>query len=346
MCKECSYVLVTGASGFLGVNIVRYLAERERKVLGTTRNVGGPGSLVDYYLKGLEDYVDWIEIDLRDSEKVMSIADKYKLDGIIHTAFATPGTIEVEKSRSGEILTSNLMGTVNALELAREADVKRFVLVSTSGLYPNTTNINKPMSEDSIQPYLHMKGFYHITKIAAEKLTERYSQLFPMTTTSIRLPVIYGPMERPTSSRISMGPIFRLLKLLLTDKKRTIRVKGLDHVGDWTYVMDAAMGLVSGLEAPEPISQIYNVSCGVNYSLREFLTAIQSVPGVDFEWEKVEKDKDADFVAPVGRRRGPLSIEKAKKELKFNPRYDPKKGIREYCEWWMEATRKGLWPPK
>jgi len=343
MSQECSYVLVTGASGFLGVNIMRYLAERQRKVLGTTRNVGGPEPSVEDYLKGLEDYVDWIEIDLTDFEKVMSIADKYKLNGVIHAAFTTPGTIEVEQSRSREILTNNLMGTVNTLELAREAGARRFVFVSSSGLYPNTVNINKPVPEDSPQPYLHMKGFYHITKIAVEKLTERYSQLFPMTTTSMRIPVIYGPMERPTRSRRAMGPIFRLLKLVVTDKKKTIRVKGLDYISDWTYVMDAAKGLIAGLDAPEPISHIYNISCGVNSSLVEFLTAIQRVPGVNFEWEEVEEDKDADFTAPVGRMRGPLSIEKARKELGFNPQYDPKQGVREYSEWWMGVTRRGLW---
>lgn len=337
--QECSYILVTGASGFLGVNIMRYLAERKRKVLGTTRNVGGPEPLVENYLKGLEDYTDWFEIDLTDFDKVMSIADEYKINGVIHAAFTT----QVETSRPRDILANNLIGAINTLELAREVDVKRFVFVSSSGLYPDTGNINKPVYEDSPQPYLHMKKFYHITKIAVEKLTERYSQLFPMTTTSMRLPVIYGPMERQTRSRRAMGPIFKLLKLVLLDKKKIIRVKGLNHVGDWTYVMDAASGLVAGLDTPGPISPIYNISCGINYSLEEFLTAIQKVSGVNFEWEEVEEDEDADFTAPITRIRGPLSIEKAGKELGFNPKYEPQKGVREYCEWWIEATRRGLW---
>ena len=161
MSQECSYILVTGASGFLGVNIMRYLAERKRKVLGTTRNVGGPEPLVENYLKGLEDYTDWFEIDLTDFDKVMSIADEYKINGVIHAAFTT----QVETSRPRDILANNLIGTINTLELAREVDVKRFIFVSSSGLYPDTGNINKPVYEDSPQPYLHMKKFYHITKI-------------------------------------------------------------------------------------------------------------------------------------------------------------------------------------
>jgi len=342
MSQECSYVLVTGASGFLGVNIVRYLAERKRKVLATTRNLGGCTPLIEDYLKRLEDFIEWFEIDLRDLEKVMNLANNFSLNGIIHAAFTTPGTIEVEKSKPREILTSNLLGTINTLELARKVGVRRLVLVSTSGLYGSTTYIDKPVSEDSPQPYLQMSGFYHITKIACEKLTERYSQLFPMTTTSMRIPVIYGPMERPTSSRSNMGPIFKLLKLVLTDKRKMIRVKGLNYARDWTYVMDAAGGLVAGLDAPEPISPIYNLSCGYNSSLEEVLKTIREVSGVNFEWEEVERDEDADFVASLSRIRSPLSIEKARKELRFDPQYNLKRGIKEYCEWWMGVAARRL----
>jgi len=328
----------------LGANLVKYLAESRRHVLGATRNRVGLDPLLKDYLEGLEDYVDWVVVDLRDAEKVMGIAADYRLNGVIHAAFTTPGSEDVERAKPGEILTSNIMGTVNTLELARRAGVGRFVFVSSSGVYPNTADVNEAVSEDSAEPYLRTRGFYHITKIAGEKLTERYSQLFQMTATSMRLPVIYGPMERPTRSRTGMGPLYRLLKLVLTDKKKTIRVKGLGYVGDWTYVMDAARGLVAGLDAPEPPSPLYNISCGVNSSVEDFLVALREVSHVGFDWEEVEREEDADFSAPSGRIRGPLSIERARRELGFEPRYDPKRGIREYCEWWKDVTRKGLWP--
>jgi len=251
MPENNSYVLVTGASGFVGASIVKYLAESGRRVLGI--DVDGPGPLLDNYLEGLEDRVDWVIVDLRDSEKVMSISRDYKLDGIIHAAVFTAVTEDVEQKRARDILTSNLMSTVNTLELAREAGVRRFVYVSSSGLYGSTEHINDLVTEDSSLPYLRMEGFYSITKIASEKLTGRYSQLFPMTTTSMRIAAPYGPMERPKHSRNVMGPIFYLLKLVLTEKKKTIRVKGIDYVRDWTYVTEMAKGLVAGLDAPGPV---------------------------------------------------------------------------------------------
>jgi nucleoside-diphosphate-sugar epimerase len=118
MKSEGSEVLVTGASGFIGINVVRCLAEKGYSVLGTTRRKGGPGPLVDDYLEGLGDKVTWITLDLRDSEKVMSIAKTHEIMGIIHAAVFTPASRELEQTRSRDILESNLMGTVNTLEIA------------------------------------------------------------------------------------------------------------------------------------------------------------------------------------------------------------------------------------
>lgn len=118
----------------------------------------------------------------------------------------------------------------------------------------------------------------------------------------------------------------------------------LDYNRDWTFVMDTANCLVAGLETPAPLSQIYNVTCGVNSSLREILVAIQDVPGVEFEWIEVESQGEADFPGNVGIRRGPLNVNKARNELGFEPQYDLRRGIQAYVDWWKSFTEKGLWP--
>lgn len=340
-----SHILVTGASGFIGVNLVKRLAESKRKVLGTTRNPDGPDPLIREYLEGLEDYVDWVTVDLTHSDKVMGIADDYDVSGIIHAAVFTAVTKDVEQNRARAILESNLMGTVNTLELARKAGAERVVYVSSSGLYGSTDDPTTPVPESSTAPYLMSGGFYHITKIASERLTARYNELFDMTTTNMRIAAPYGDMERPTGSRYLMGPIYRLLDMVLTEKMEKIRVKGLAYVRDWTYAQDTAKCLIVGLDADEP-NQLYNVTCGVNYSLKEILNAIQKVPGVDFDWEEVQKDEDADFLVRVGSLRGPLSIEKSSTELGFKPDYTLEKGVAAYSDWWRRVSEKGLWPSK
>jgi nucleoside-diphosphate-sugar epimerase len=337
-------ILVTGASGFVGVNLVKCLAENGYDVLGTTRRVEGPDPLVKDYLRGLGNKVTWVIVDLTDSDKVMQIGKEHNISGIIHAAVFTAVTKEIEKGSSRKILESNLMGTVNTLELAKEVEVNRYVYVSSSGVYGRTENPNKPVFESSNAPYLRMRGFYGITKIASEKLTERYNNLFPFTTTSMRIAAPYGNMERPTRSRNIMGPIYRLLYLILIEGKEKIRVKGLEYSRDWTFVMDTAECLMNGLENADPVSQIYNVSYGVNSDIKQILTEIQDVPEIDFSWEETKNDKEADFLVSTTNWRGPLSILKAKEELGFKPKYPLRRGIRAYCDWWRRVSEKGLWP--
>jgi len=330
-------VLVTGASGFVGSNIVKYLQENNHSVVATRRS-SKPDPLLDDYLG---ENIEWVELNTQDKEKAITIADSYSFDGVIHAAFMTPGSAENEALRATEILDSNIGGTINTLELALKSGAKRFVFVSSSGLYPSNGEISKPVAEDSSSPYLNMSGFYRITKISSEKIVERYSQIYPIETVSMRLPVMYGPMERPTNSRKNMGPIHKLLKLALTQRKKKIRIHGIYYAGDWTYVMDAAQGLVAGLTAKK-LSPIYNIASGTRYRLPEFLDAINNIPGVDVDWVNVKDKETADFAAPVHRMRGHLDIEKARNELGFKPLYDPSIGVAEYSAWWMDAAEKGL----
>ena len=71
--------------------------------------------------------------------------------------------------------------------------------------------------------------------------------------------------------------------------------------------------------------------------------AIQEIVGVEFKWKEVWSDEEADFPGNVGIRRGPLSIEKARSELGFEPQYDLRSGIQAYVDWWKSVTEKGLW---
>ena len=334
-------VLVTGASGFVGSNIVRYLAERNHSVVATSRSSKLDPLLTDY-LENYSGKVQWVETDVRDREKVMKLADNHSFDKVIHAAFMTPGSAKNEADRAIEILDSNIGGTLNVLELARKADIKRFVFVSSSGVYPSTGDTTSPIYEDSPSPYQNLTGLYRITKISCEKIVERYGQLYPLEVTAMRLPVVYGPMERPTNSRINMGPIHKLLNLALTEGKRTISVHGMDYVSDWTHVMDAAQGLVAGLTAKK-LSPVYNIASGTNQSLRDFLDGVNEISGVKVDWVETKEKENADYAAPVHRMRGPLSIQKARREMGYNPLYTPKRGLVEYGKWWRRVVEKGLW---
>jgi nucleoside-diphosphate-sugar epimerase len=108
--------------------------------------------------------------------------------------------------------------------------------------------------------------------------------------------------------------------------------------------MDTAQGLVAALDAPEPLSARYNVSSGVNVTVEDILHAIRHATGYRFDWEKVEDEDDADCVIQ-GSRRGPLDIEKTRRDLNFHPHHTIQQGIQAYYDWWRRVTHIGLWAP-
>ncbi len=333
-------IAVTGATGFIGTNIVRYLLENGYDVLGMDFEVSEANPLVEAYLEDGDGKITWIDVDLRDEERTREIATNYDLDGIIHAAVYTAVTPEMERDDPHGILETNIIGTVNVLELARLSDVNRFVYVSSSGVYGSTDDPNVPVTESAVDPYIGMDNFYLTSKVSSERLVDRYATLFDMTACSVRIAAPYGPMERPTSTRFLMGPIYRLLQLVNDEKLETVRVSGLAYVRDWTFAMDTAQGIVSALDAPE--SKIYNVAGGVNYTLKEILDAAQRAPNLEFEWEVVDDPDDADLVANVGSLRGPLSILRAQNELGYEPHYSLERGIETYQDWWVDAATEDL----
>jgi nucleoside-diphosphate-sugar epimerase len=333
---------VTGASGFFGANIVKFLAQEKRKVICTTRNKTGPGILVSDYLKAEKDYIKWVKVDVTDNSALSKVFKKYNIKSVVHTAFITPGGIKsFEKSNSNEILKSNITGTINVLEHSKIYSVKKFVFISSSSVYGKKDVLSRRLKEDDVD-LGKVKEFYSISNIVGEKLTERYCDLFSFLGTSLRFPVIYGPVERTTSSRKNMGPVYKMFKLVLEDCRKKIFVKGLDLMVDWIYVMDAARSVFNALEAGEGISPVYNVSCGEELRVDRILEVIREVSGYDFVFEELDDDFSADLVI---KNRDLLSISKAQRELNFSPSYDIFRGLREYLYWWKSVVKRGIFIP-
>ncbi len=100
------YVLVTGATGFVGVNVVKFLAGKGCRVLGL--DITRPDPLIEDYLADAKRFVEWAVIDLTDAENVMRLADRYRLRGVIHAAVFTTASREEERARPREILASTV----------------------------------------------------------------------------------------------------------------------------------------------------------------------------------------------------------------------------------------------
>ena len=127
------------------------------------------------------------------------------IDKIIHAAVYTGTRPDVEKADSHRIVDINTRGTLNLLDLARQLSVKRFVYVSSGGVYAGKRLAGVPLREDMA---LFPINLYDITKYACEMLSERYGNLHGFETASVRLSAPYGPMERVTGHRAVMSQVY------------------------------------------------------------------------------------------------------------------------------------------
>jgi nucleoside-diphosphate-sugar epimerase len=327
-------ILVTGATGFACINIIRMLAAEGEKVVGF--DLVPPGPEVEQFLRGLENRVTFVEGDVSDMPALLDLALKHDVRRIVHGAAITPSRA-VEQSVPHKIVSVNLMGTVNLLEVARQIHADRFVFVSSSGMYGPPRDRTAPVLEDSS---LQLDRFYAICKYSCELLLKRYKSLFGLSTVSGRMAAIYGPMERVTASRGNPSIVYHLVRALKNGKK--IRARGVEFVQDVTHVDDACT-IWKHLTFGESLRyDEYNVSAGIAYSLGTVLDTLKQL-APEFDYVCVGPGEDVDVeIAPIWER-GALDMSRASSEFGFAPRYDLKRGLESYLAWARDYPT--LFPP-
>jgi UDP-glucose 4-epimerase len=186
---------------------------------------------------------------------------------------------EPEAENPARIIDVNVMGTVALLEWARTLpNLERFIYVSSGAVYKHhgPDRPGEPLPEDG---YVMPRRLYGISKLTSELVSERYGDLFGLSTASVRPSSVYGPMDRVTASRNFRHVPNRIAHMAL-DGVRCVRVNTLDAVGDYIYVEDVASAIVSLLRAPRLRYSAYNIACGVTASIRDMVEwAAEKVPG-------------------------------------------------------------------
>lgn len=324
-------VLVTGANGFVGANLVRALARKGASVLALARTEPDPEACL--FLSQVADQVTWTEGDVRDRQGLCDLVQAHGVDRIVHSAAITP-TPEVERSKTATVVDVNLMGTVNVLEAARVVNARRFVLVSSSGLFGSPADPRRVLNEDDT---VEADTLYTICKQASEKLCRLYSHLHRLSIVSGRLGTAYGPMERASRSRENMSLIYVLAHHALAGDG--IRVSGTGRVRDFIYIDDAAEAFARLTLTTSLGWDRYNVAGDQVVTLRDVLEALSQLRPA-FHWREVDDPEEADVAILPGRERAPLSQERLRQDVDFVPRYRLPDGLRSYLEWLESGWQK------
>jgi len=257
-------VLVTGASGFIGSNVVRKLVNDGAEVHALTSTVSAvyPVRLVD-----LRDRITMHEGNLIDRSAMDAVVDKARPEYVLHLGAFT----HVGKSwqRVDECIQANVQGTVNLLQALARYDYRRFVYTGTSEIYGD---IDVPFREDArVNPI----SPYSVSKYAGERYCRMFHQGYGWPIVMLRPFNAYGPGQTP--DRVIPEIIVRALR------RQDLKMTQGYQTREFNFVEDIAEGFVLAATAPGVECEILNLGCGEELSMRHVAQTILDLMGNPIE---------------------------------------------------------------
>ena len=318
-------ILVTGGLGLIGHNVVARLEQKEHDVIITdTRTNYGiiPQTEIDYLMgerlkkiSGNNIY----RIDITDANNIEWLVAKYKPQVIIHMAsFPRQKVVNANPAWGSRVM---MEGLINVCESAKKHGVERVVYISSSMVYGDFTD---QVEEDyDCKPI----GQYGIMKLTGEDIVKDYHRRGAFDYAIIRPSAVYGPLD--VEDRV-------VAKFMLTAMRGgVLKVNGAGETLDFTYVDDAADGIVSAATRIMARNMTYNITKSHSVSL---LAAAEMIVKIVGQGTIECRDKDADFPS-----RGALNIDRARTILGYDPQVDVQEGFQNYYEWLSNSV---YWSPK
>ena len=320
-------ILVTGGLGLIGHNVVRRLLDQGHNVCvaDTRTNYGmiDPAEL-EYLMQERLQKISEIElathrIDISDHDGIEWMMRHYQPRLVLHLAsFPRQKVVNVNPMQGSRAMSEGLL---NLLEASVRHSVTKFLYVSSSMVYGDFTD---DVQEDAV---CCPQGQYGIMKLAGEWLVRDYTRKHDLAHVIIRPSAVYGPLD--VEDRV-------ISKFLLTAMRGgAIKVNGATETLDFTYVDDAADGIVAAALRDTANNNTYNITKSHSKTL---LAAAKLAVQIAGQGTIVVRDRDLDFPS-----RGALNIDAARRDLGFNPQVDIEEGFQRYYHW---LSNSAFWKQK
>ena len=321
-------VLVTGAAGFIGMHLTRYLLQRGDEVIGID-------NLNDYYAVSLKEarlqhIVDadtygrfqFMRMDLADRAAIAQLFADIKPDTVVNLAAQAGVRYSIDNPLA--YIDSNLVGFANILEGCRHHAVKHLVYASSSSVYG--ANESMPFSvHDNVD---HPLSLYAASKKANELMAHTYSHLYGLPTTGLRFFTVYGPWGRPDMA------LFKFTKAILEDKPIDVFNYG-KHRRDFTYIDDIIQGIDKILEDKniKEKYQLYNIGNSKPVQLMDFIKEVELSTG-----EKAILEMYPMQAGDVNQTWA--DVQELKDKFGYNPNYPVDKGVYNFVQWYRKYYNK------
>ena len=260
-------ILVTGGAGFIGSHIATRLVEQGERVRILDNFANSSPANLDH----IRDDIELIEGDLRSEDDLRRAVGGVEL--VFHEGAlgSVPRSIADPKTS----FDVNAMGTLNLLNAAREAGVRRVVYASSSSVYGNTPTLPKieDMKPMPISPYA-------VSKLAAEQLCVAFFLTYGLETVSLRYFNVFGPRQNPESQYAAVMPKF--LVAYSNGQQPTIFGDG-EQSRSFTYIDNVVDGNLFAGSSPDAAGKVMNLASDKKYSVNHIAREMARLLGVEFD---------------------------------------------------------------
>lgn len=350
--SNINVILVTGATGFIGANLVTKLFS----ILDGVCFIG-LDNMNDYYDVSLKEYrlsqieqaqaksncsFKFVKRDLADKALIDKLFCEYKPDIVVNLAAQAGVRYSIENPDA--YINSNIIGFYNILEACRHYPVEHLVYASSSSVYGGNKKV--PFSTDDMVD--HPVSLYAATKKSNELLAHAYSKLYNIPTTGLRFFTVYGPAGRPDMA------YFGFTNKLVNGE--TIKIYNYGNCKrDFTYVDDIVEGIVRVMQRPPekkngedglpiPPYALYNIGGGTPENLLDFVQILSEElvrAGVlpnDYDFEAHKE------LVPMQPGDVPVTYADSsalERDFGFKPTIDLRTGLHRFAEWYKEYYMGG-----
>lgn len=318
-------VLISGGTGFVGLNLAEALLAQGEKVVIAALDAAPPAALRRFAM--LPGRLAQEIVDVRDRAAVRALLRRHEVERFFPFAAVTSGASR-DSDGPEAVFEVNLLGLIAQLRAARDAGVRRVVIPSSSAVYGESFYRQAVLDEDA--PCVPV-GLYGISKYAVERTGLRLGALWGLDVIAARIGALFGPWERDTGLRDTLSPFWQALHLARRGGTAVLPADIAPY--RFVYARDAAAALLHLSALRNPQRRVFNLCGGIE--LKTGLAAwcamlAERSPG--FTWH-ASTDPEAHTVRPSDTRpRGRMDTARLA-EAGWTARFSPQDAFADYRDW-------------
>lgn len=319
-------VLVSGGTGFVGLNLVEALLARgEHVVVAALDDVPAAARRA---FAGLPGRLVAERCDVRDAAGFAALLKRHAVDRLFPFAAITSGPAR-EAEMPERVIEVNLLGFLAQLRAARDAGVRRVIAPASASVYGESF-YSHALLDEATTPCVPT-GVYGTTKYAIERTGLRLGELWGMDVIAARIGSVFGPWERDTGLRDLIGPHHALARLAVARQQAVLPAEIPAYT--WVYGRDVAAGLLHLLDMAAHAERSFNICSGVPWGeviTRWAATLTERFPG--FTWRQSANPAEVNVRFTDLRPRGRMDIARIT-GTGWQPRFAPAAAYADYADW-------------